>query len=471
MMRFLPLGVFAILIGCGGDNVITKQNPTLSLAPDVLDVGNVTVGEEVTGTFTVSDVGGAQATISSISVSNDQDGDYFTFVDSPPEVPRLGSADFTIHYTPTTSGYHTATVTVTYDNPSEPELTAVVRGHADIGSARLYPSLLDFGNVEAGGSKTLAFTIANDGLMDLSLDGATFSDPSLFTLTQTVPYALPAGAATDVEVQFTAASSDAVDATCSLDLGGVVVLPDVVLRANDCERGDPAVYDEDEDGYTSCGGDCDDHNGTAHPGGTETADGTDEDCDGTVDEGTVAYDDDGDGFSENDGDCNDGDSDVSPAGTEVMNNGVDDDCDGVVDQGTLDADYDGYSEAGGDCEDRDNTVYPNAPELADGQDNDCDGIVDEGTVNYDDDGDGMTETSGDCDDTDRTIYAGATESADWQDNDCDGTVDEGTNNYDDDGDGFTENGGDCNDASAGVNPAAEEISRNGIDDNCDGTTS
>ena len=37
---------------------------------------------------------------------------------------------------------------------------------------------------------------------------------------------------------------------------GAAFLPPVGLRANDCEGGDPAAYDVDEDGYTTCGGDC-----------------------------------------------------------------------------------------------------------------------------------------------------------------------------------------------------------------------
>ena len=38
-----------------------------------------------------------------------------------------------------------------------------------------------------------------------------------------------------------------------------------------------------------------------------------DDCDGTVDEGTAAYDDDGDGYTENGGDCDDANADIYPA--------------------------------------------------------------------------------------------------------------------------------------------------------------
>jgi hypothetical protein len=39
---------------------------------------------------------------------------------------------------------------------------------------------------------------------------------------------------------------------------------------------------------------------------------------------------------------------------------------------------------------------------------------------------------------------------------------------DDDGDGFTENEGDCDDSNAGINPAADEVAHDGIDQDCDG---
>jgi uncharacterized protein (TIGR03382 family) len=227
-------------------------------------------------------------------------------------------------------------------------------------------------------------------------------------------------------------------------------------------------YDDDSDGYTELGGDCDDGSADAAPNGLEDCDGVDEDCDGVTDDGTDCSDDDGDGFTEDDGDCNDADAAASPSGVEITGNGVDDDCDGSVDGGSADGDGDGYSYDGGDCNDSDDSVYPGAAEEADGVDDDCDKTTDEGTSAYDDDGDGLSEDAGDCDDADAEMYEGADEiAANGRDDDCDGTVDEGTDRSDDDGDGFTEEGGDCDDADATVNPGADEQDDD-ADDDCDG---
>ncbi len=214
----------------------------------------------------------------------------------------------------------------------------------------------------------------------------------------------------------------------------------------------------------------------------------------------TAVDDDGDGWTENQGDCDDTDSSVHPTAPEVLND-VDDDCDGTVDEGTVgyDDDGDGWTELDGDCDDTDGRTYPGATEQCDGADNDCDEDVDEDTVCYDDDGDCFCEGGsctgsvfagckklaiGDCDDTDPASHPGGTEVADAADNDCDGTIDEGTTAYDDDGDCYCESGtcqgstdvtcstvspGDCNDANDDISPGETELC-NGIDDDCDGST-
>ena len=140
--------------------------------------------------------------------------------------------------------------------------------------------------------------------------------------------------------------------------------------------------DDDSDGFgddpSEANVDCDDDDTTVYPYAAEQYDGKDNDCDGTVDEGTEGYDDDGDTVSEADGDCNDDNS----------------------------------------------KTYPGGPETGDHEDNDCDGIVDEGTALYDDDGDGFSETENDCDDDVADVSPASSEYCDGIDNDCNGLKDE-----------------------------------------------
>jgi hypothetical protein len=95
-------------------------------------------------------------------------------------------------------------------------------------------------------------------------------------------------------------------------------------------------------------GDCDDNDASVHPGATESCDGVDENCNGTVDEGleTTTYyaDSDSDGYGDDsdsvescapvDGrtedatDCDDTSASAYPGGEEISWNDVDEDCDG-----------------------------------------------------------------------------------------------------------------------------------------------
>jgi hypothetical protein len=227
-------------------------------------------------------------------------------------------------------------------------------------------------------------------------------------------------------------------------------------------------YDDDGDGFTEDGGDCNDANPGINPAMREICDGVDEDCDEVIDNGTPCFDDDGDGYSEVEGDCNDTTVDIGPDASEVYGNGIDDDCDGVVDNYATDVDGDGYTVDGGDCDDADAAQHPGAVEEENGIDDDCDGIIDEGTAAFDDDGDGYSENEGDCNDNEINTSPGSTEIiGNGMDDDCDGAVDEGTNVTDDDGDGFSELSGDCDDTDPSVYPGAEELD-NDLDDDCDG---
>jgi hypothetical protein len=211
----------------------------------------------------------------------------------------------------------------------------------------------------------------------------------------------------------------------------------------------------------------------------EICDGTDNDCDGTIDNGqdlsTFYADLDGDnfgnaavatsacqaptGFVSDNTDCNDDLASVFPGATEICN-GEDEDCDTVADNDLTtsthyrDFDEDGYGNPGStqelcgplngfvadstDCDDNDVTRFPGAPEVCDGQDNDCDGSADEDppTLYADTDGDGFGS-------------AGATTVA------CTAT-------------GYVYFPGDCDDSNSGYNPLAEEICGDDLDQDCSG---
>ena len=241
-------------------------------------------------------------------------------------------------------------------------------------------------------------------------------------------------------------------------------------------------------GFVADNTDCDDLHAPAYPGATETCDGHDTDCNGTVDDAADAptwyADTDGDGAGNPNNstqacdqpsgylasatDCDDSDDSAYPGGTEVCDD-VDNDCDGSTDEsptdGTtfyLDHDGDGYGDPelttsacaqpskyvtdNTDCNDLRAEANPAGTEVCGGVDENCDGNTDEATAAdaatwyADSDADtygdasvsqkactkpsGYVSDSADCDDSSDQALPGGNEICDGLDNDCEGTTDE-----------------------------------------------
>ena len=165
--------------------------------------------------------------------------------------------------------------------------------------------------------------------------------------------------------------------------------------------------DTDGDGYDPNQGDCDDSDRDIFPQNIELFDGKDNDCDGVVDESTIAWDDDGDCFCEV-GPCL-GSENVACTTIEEG------DCNDISEDLNGDGDLDGP------------LIFPGQVEAGNFVDDNCNGITDEGTSFYDDDGDGQTESSFpniDCDDSNPEVFTGAIEWCDELDNDCDFAIDD-----------------------------------------------
>lgn len=245
----------------------------------------------------------------------------------------------------------------------------------------------------------------------------------------------------------------------------------------DCDPATLGPRDADGDGEISaeccnpgpsgmvCGTDCDDTRTDIRQSlSADGCDGTDSDCDGSVDEDEVApdwYPDcDGDGFGRAEGalsscsrplgapetcgdtpgaagwvaddtDCDDSRRGVNPGAPDVCDALGDNNCDGV---NPHDGDGDGSDSescGGNDCNDGNAAIGPGLLDACDGIDTDCDG------VGEDNDGDGHLPTGAtcvggdradlpadDCDDFNAAAYPGMGELCDGADNDCNGVADD-----------------------------------------------
>ncbi|MBL8617059.1 MAG: FG-GAP repeat protein [Deltaproteobacteria bacterium] len=254
-------------------------------------------------------------------------------------------------------------------------------------------------------------------------------------------------------------------------------------------------------GYIATPGDCDDARAAVNPLATEVCNLLDDDCDGQTDDddSSVAYapgdrwyaDADADtygnaalptdacvqpaGTVSNDDDCNDAAAAIKPGASEVCDSGVDNDCDGFADDADAslvlstrgfwyaDTDTDGYG-AGAvaracaapagrvsnntDCNDGAAAINPGATEI-------CDGGIDNNCANGPDDADFTVDLSTGID-----TYVDA-------DGDTYGLSGGAATRFCVAPAGRSANDSDCDDTRAAVNPAADEVCDDGLDNDCD----
>lgn len=455
---FRPLvpvaAVVLALSGCGSEYSPEQLERIVSTSQVTFDAGVVAVGERETLDIYLQSSGKGEVTVFDVSVD---DPEHWEVVEDWHDgggsltIPGGSATDpipslVQVRFKPDAVGAFRTVMTVTSDDNQVTETDedgsglwrVVLRGLAREPCAAVHPAFHDFGPRPAGGYFSQEVTIENCGVVVLEVTAYQLEGDPVFSV-QTPPQAILPGDSTTIAVAF---QPDGARAPAHGELHFVSNAPAldavaVELVGNDCTESVDPAWDGDGDGWTSCGGDCDDTDPAVSPSGSDSdIDGDDDDCDGDTTDGPnpSSTDDDGDGFSEAAGDCDDADELVHPDAEEVVNQ-LDDDCDGRIDEGSdrSDDDGDGWSEREGDCDDTDDLVYPGAEEQQHTDlevDDDCDGLVDEGGTTFDDDGDGHAEydatgTEADCDDEDPWTFPGAAEDCDGRDNDCDGAVDEG----------------------------------------------
>jgi hypothetical protein len=262
-------------------------------------------------------------------------------------------------------------------------------------------------------------------------------------------------------------------------------IPDAVVVPG-ADTGTPCL-DADGDGFKSCEGDCDDTSPFIQPGARELCDGRDNNCDGAVDEtfpelGTPCADGVGACMVQGNVVCAANALGVTcgAQGAEPRPetcDGTDEDCDGAIDDGAPACCEPGATQNCGvnlgrcrqgisTCDA--NQVYgpceggqgPADAETCNGEDDDCDGLTDEDLAGVGDAcetggmgrcGDGVTTCNGQALVCEPSVTASA-EVCNGRDDDCDGEVDEQLLNAE---------GVCCGDA-------VEDC--DGVDDDCDGRT-
>lgn len=226
------------------------------------------------------------------------------------------------------------------------------------------------------------------------------------------------------------------------------------------------------DGYVANDDDCDDSKPEIHPDAAEVCgDDADNNCDGLTDceDGSCSADvscldaeidcsDGADNDSDGTYDCDDSDCETNA------------DCTGTGSESACDDGLDNDADGASDCDDSDcasDAACTLDPEIdcSDDTDNDGDGSEDCSDTDcyYDEACDDQVETS--CTDY---IDNDGDSAVDCEDADC--AVDSSCADNDGDADGFTPSENDCDDTKPEINPGADEICLDDVDNNCDGVT-
>lgn len=364
------------------EGVGVKGTGNLIISPRTVDFGHLWVGESAIDYISIQNVGEGDLTLGE---------PYFTDCDPGFAIESAWSGERTlaagtsalveVSYTPTTEDplycdmtftsddEDAATVDVTLqanvgDDPENVPPTVAIR-QPKVGTlwASAEPLEVEINAFDENQPATTLTCKVKSTLAAASLATCTPSDESGHVIVEIDPDDLEQGIDT---LLVTVTDDEAITATASTTLLYKTPYPD---------------DDDDGDGYGDISSDpvdCDDTNDTIYPYAAELYDLMDNDCDGTIDEGTEGYDDDGDTVTEADGDCNDTNDETYPGAPEESDQ-VDNNCNGVIDEGTsrYDDDEDGFSEVENDCDDDDATVNPAAVEYCDDDaDNDCNGLKD-----------------------------------------------------------------------------------------------
>ncbi len=156
----------------GNGSTSVGGSGTLNVNPPTLYFGNVNIGNEVTQTVTMSNLGSGNTIVSAASVT----GSGFT-IDSPsfPLTLTPGSSQpVTITFAPQDSGTVVGVITFTSDAQGSPVISLVASGNGNepVTSATAVPSDVSFGNVTLGTTSYQEIIVYNTGNTPVTVNSA-----------------------------------------------------------------------------------------------------------------------------------------------------------------------------------------------------------------------------------------------------------------------------------------------------------
>ncbi len=185
--------------------------PDIAVAPPSHDYGAVMLGASATQTFTVSNLGLADLTVSATAIVGDADFQITMGAGAFVLAPNA-THDIEVEVTTAALGSRTAELQIASDDPDTPLLTVALAAEGvpvPVPNIVVDPASYDFGPVEIGTGATWIFTVDNDGdaTLDVSASDITGLDSADFQIIAGGgAFSLIPGASHQIEVEFSPGS-------------------------------------------------------------------------------------------------------------------------------------------------------------------------------------------------------------------------------------------------------------------------
>jgi len=182
--------------------------PQISVSSNSLQFGTIGVGATGNQNLLISNTGGADLTISVLSVSGTGFG--VSGITTPKTISAGQSVQAGLTFQPTVAGAASGTLSITSNDPATPTVNVAVTGTGStnpFGQLQANPSSVSFGSVSTGSSSTKPIIVSNTGTTPVNISSLATSGAGFTVSGITTPLTLNAAAAVTLNVVFAPTSA------------------------------------------------------------------------------------------------------------------------------------------------------------------------------------------------------------------------------------------------------------------------
>jgi len=194
-----------------------SAQPQVSLSSNSVDLGTVGIGSQNTASVVISNAGGADLTISMITLN----GATFSVsgVATPKTISSGQSATLNVSFRPTVAGAVTGSVAITSNDPATPTASIALTGTGSstpVGQLSASSPSVSFGNVATGSTATQQLTLSNTGNASTQISGVTVSGAGFSVTGVTSSSTVSASQTLPISVSFAPSAAGSVSGTLTI---------------------------------------------------------------------------------------------------------------------------------------------------------------------------------------------------------------------------------------------------------------